>query len=76
MCTPLGLECYQSVNVYAKECLTMCKGLYADVNKKADFQQMDKIENVRETVERYEDYKRGFQEDIIKYYEYVFTSMF
>ena len=54
----------------------MCKGLYADVNKKAEFQQMDQIENVRETVARYEDYKRGFQEDIIKYYEYVFTSMF
>ena len=68
LCTPQGLECYQSVYVDAKECLAECKGLYADVDRKGDFKQIEQIENVGEIIAKYEEYRRGFQEDIEKYY--------
>ena len=64
LCTPLGLECYQNVNIDGKKCLMQCKGIYADVDRK----QVDQIENMEEMVARYEEYRRGFQEDIEIYY--------
>ena len=67
LCAPLGLECYQSINIDAERCLTPCKGVYADVDRKADLN--DKIENVGMIAEIYDKYKKGVNLDIEKYYK-------
>ena len=66
MCTPTGLECYKTISMDTKTCLGKCEGLYADVDE-AYFQNNDQIENVGQLVSRYEEYKRGYHEDVRKY---------
>ena len=47
--------------------MTQCKGLYADVNKKSDFKQIEQIKNIEKIVARYEEYRQGFVADFVNY---------
>ena len=64
MCTPLGLECYKGVKADNTKCLTPCRGLYADVQKDNNFRNLATIPNFASVYASYENYKKGFQEDI------------
>lgn len=64
LCNPAGAECYKSVKEDETECLTPCEGLYADVEKEADKKNLDKIRKFEKLLENYEEYKRGFEDDI------------
>ena len=70
LCTPMGLECYQTVDVNAKECLVECTGLFASVDKKQNFKPMDEIKNMKNIVARYRKYRRGFYQDLDDRYRY------
>ena len=64
MCTPIGLDCYNSVGIDDSNCMTPCTGLYADVEKEYGFSKLPKIPNFGSTFARYESYKRGFHKDV------------
>ena len=57
---PPGLECYKSVKKTSDKCLIPCKGVFADVEKREDYKQVEAIEKFRYTLHDYRDYKSGF----------------
>ena len=64
LCTPTGTECYQHLHVDSDNCLLPCKGLYAKVQKGTNFESLDAIKSLQNTIDSYENYKRGFSKDI------------
>ena len=56
--------------------MTQCKGLYADVDKKSDFEQIDQIENIEKIVARYEEYRRGFDANFVNYDKFNIIGTF
>ena len=68
MCTPSGLECYEAIKVEDHKCLPQCMGLYATVEEKIEFKNMLKLEDLELVDEKYEEYRRGFQEKNDDYY--------
>jgi len=50
--------------------LTNCKGIYADVHKTRDFENFDnKNKHLEDILTEYEEYRRGFHENVGKYYD-------
>jgi hypothetical protein len=57
---PPGLECYKSVKKSSEKCIIPCKGIYADVSRGEDSEQVEEIEEFRTTLDSYKSYKSGF----------------
>ena len=60
MCTPIGRECYDSVNKDDIKCVTPCQGIFADVDKDKNTKLTDDNEVMKQVLEEYEIYKNGF----------------
>ena len=65
LCTPAGNECYKSMSLSPKNCLSPCKGFYADVEKDVDIKNVEDLRKFDKIIENYEHYKRGFEQDIV-----------
>ena len=75
LCTPVGLDCYETVDFDSTNCLPRCEGLFADVDQKPDI--IDFAKNMANILGRYEEYRRGFDDDPeLSYKNFVIESMF
>ena len=59
-CTPTGNTCYERIIKAEDKCSIPCKGLYADVIKNMDFEQLDQLDMFRNNLARYDAFKAGF----------------
>ena len=75
MCTPAGIECYESVKEIIGKCLIPCQGIFADVVKDTDFKQMEEIDEFKTVLEEYNNYKTGYARNS-KYTEEVGGNSF
>ena len=73
MCTPVGIECYQSIKEEKGKCLTPCKGVFTDVSDVTEYRRVLPTENFmkvdemanfnKKILEIYKDYKTGFKNE-------------
>ena len=65
VCSTLGNECFKNIETDGENCLTPCKGLYADVTKDADILGEEIMGRFKKLIEEYDNYKRGDVVDIV-----------
>ena len=77
MCNISGLNCFSGIPVLRNDCLSKCKGLYVDVNRKSSYENIIGINRMGKMSAKYEEYKRGFHKDIERVYgSYKMTGTF
>ena len=64
LCTPAGIECYKNIQLDPTKCLAPCKGLYADVEKGEEIQNVEDLKKFDALIEDYKRYKRGYSKEI------------
>ena len=63
-CTPEGLDCYEDVTVEKSKCIIPCFGLFADISHVESLETSVGLNMYAGMSEEYEEYKRGWMEDI------------
>ena len=61
ICTPVGTECYKSIEQKKENCLASCRGVFADVIKKTNVKRIEDMVDFRGILEEYKKYKSGYR---------------
>ena len=65
LCSPSGVECYGSIKLDSDKCLIPCEGIHADVHlEHLDISKEENMEQFEKLMGNYEEYKRGYINDI------------
>ena len=59
VCTPIGRQCYETINKKNIECLTPCEGIFADMEMSRISKPIEDIEKMKKVLEEYTNYKYG-----------------